>query len=117
MKLAPVHLEYWHARNAPTWAAQCHKQDKHTRARLAMLRARLVHRCVNAHAGEDREAFPDAANLLGIVGMWRRAGDDILRNLDRIAISPGTVVNPKRRAGYARKWAMKIRKTTQNSQA
>jgi len=71
--------------------------------------------CVNAHAGTRLSAGECAAhNLLAIVrsrieirSMQRRKLD-LVAELNKIAAAPGCMIDPAKRAAFARKWADRL---------
>ena len=102
MRLTDTHVQFWLRHRAPIWAP--------TKAKSHHVgNSRLIDACVNAHAEPRRRSDGEAAagNLLAILRVIRRR-EELLPHLQRIAIQPGTVVSPGRRAGYARKWAKRI---------
>jgi hypothetical protein len=104
MNLTRAHAEYWRQRKtpAPQWAA---KLDPVHRVTIDGL--------VNAHAGiKDQDYHLAAGNLMVILRSARKRGrDELITSLTRMSSSPGTIMNPKRRAGYCRKWLRRIQRS------
>lgn len=65
---------------------------------------------VNAHGGIRffTNGETAALNLLSIVQSYRRRQKDLARELNRIAEEPGCLIDPKKRAAFARKWAARL---------
>lgn len=107
MKLTMTHVRFWRAhRPEPKWFGQ-------VKASLVADRP-TIDECINAHFYIYREqADPNnsAHNLLNLLRSRRSRGLDLLEYLDQLAVHPGTACYPKRRSGYARKWAKAIRKS------
>ena len=100
MKLTKTHLEYWAKRKAPKWARQIGAKSPHP----------TIDAIVNANAGFTwKDGDAQAHNTLSILHGARKRGV-LLETLERMSVSAGTVVNPKRRIGFCRKWLMRILK-------
>jgi hypothetical protein len=98
MKLTQTHVNFWHAHlQQPRWIA------------IMQDRSPAIDACVNAHAGV-RERDSTAYNLLALCEGQKRRGDLLLPFLLQVAANPGTLINPARRAAFARKWAARIKR-------
>lgn len=62
--------------------------------------------CINDHAGIKFE-HSDASNLMYLLRLMRKRGE-MVDGLRRMAVTPGTVINPKRRAAFCKKWLARI---------
>lgn len=110
-------LAYYNAKTEPLWAINL----RETRAaRGSSWRkpnaAELLDHAINAHTGKRITNGELAAhNLLAIISPWiKRRKDpriktDLAARLEEIAAYPGCVTSPQRRAGFARKWAARLR--------
>ena len=89
----------------PAWAVAL-------RERQASLSAQsLIDECVNAHAGARATNGEMAAwNLLSILQSMRQRGRDLSVELGRIAETPGCLIDPSKRAAFARKWQRRMEK-------
>lgn len=64
---------------------------------------------VNAHAGvRGSDGERAAHNLLAIVRGYRRRKVDLGAELCQLSTNPGCVINPEKRAAFARKWARRL---------
>jgi hypothetical protein len=100
-------LRFYEAKHVPRWAAPLIK----ARAKRpgAELLPALIDDVVNAHAGERLTSGECAVhNLLTIVRSWRRRGEDIRISLLEVSQAPGCLINPEKRAAFARKWARRM---------
>lgn len=100
MKFTKTHLDYWAKRKAPKWAHEIGAKSPHP----------TINAIVNANAGftwKDGEA--QAHNTLVILRGARKRGV-LLETLEGMSVSAGTVINPKRRLGFCRKWLARILK-------
>lgn len=105
MKLTEAHIRFWRAKKAPTPA-----WFKGVKA-FERIAAPSIDGLVNAHAGirlKDNELA--AHNALAILrSMRKHAGNQGVRDwLFSMSVNPGTIIDPKRRAGYCRKWLKRI---------
>lgn len=100
MKLAQVHVEFWRQRTTriPKWMADVQPRRPVT-----------IDEVVNAHAG-IRVERNDAGSLLMILRLKGKRGgrEELISGLVQMSVSPETVINPKRRSGYCRKWLARI---------
>lgn len=95
----------------PVWAqkVQAAQDAKVKRAPWNADAASTIDIIVNAHAGVRSSKGEMAAhNLLAIVRGYRRRGGDLEGKLRFLAAHPECLVDPKRRAGFARKWAARL---------
>lgn len=102
MNLNRDHMLYWRARKspAPQWFGQIAGHDDNTVPKIDAL--------INGHAGiRETDGRRQAVNTLMILRSARKRGA-LMELLERMASNPHTVVNPKRRAGYCRKWLKRI---------
>jgi hypothetical protein len=100
-------LRFYEAKHVPRWAAPLIK----ARAKRpgAELLPALIDDVVNAHGGERMTSGECAVhNLLGIVRSYRRRGLDLEQRLSELAREPGCLINPEKRASFARKWARRM---------
>jgi len=101
MILTTSHLHYFQSRRPlPAWA-------KPLTQRLQP--AVSIHECVNKHAGQGRPTSADMAksNTNNLIRSYMKRGE-LLPNLKRIAIHPGTVIDPELRAAYATRLLRKL---------
>lgn len=70
----------------------------------------LVNACVNANAGVRLTSGELAAhNLMALVRRVRGEGrETLMQRLLDLAHCPGTVISPKRRAGFALRWYRRL---------
>lgn len=105
MNLKKCHIDYYRARKVPhaAWfgAVKGYAPDNMP----------SIDQLINAHAElKPNDADMVAQNTLMILRSARkRAGQhEMVRWMESMYIHPGTVVNPKRRAAYCRKWLHKM---------
>jgi hypothetical protein len=69
---------------------------------------------VEAHAGATRHTPGEVAayNLLSILRSYRRRKLDLASELNKLAANPECVINPEKRAAFARKWARRLVEVT-----
>jgi len=107
MRLTKAHLEFWRERKeTPSWASQI--QTVAFRPRQV-----TVDQVINAHAGiKTTDAENSTASLISILRRvrLREGSEGTLRWLEDIAVNPGTVIHPEKRAAFASKWAKRIRR-------
>lgn len=107
MRISEAHIAFWRAKKSP--APKWFRQAKGYVAELSVV---AIDRLVNAHAGiRLTEGEMQAHTTLVILRSARKRGN-LQQLLARMAQTPQTVVNPKRRAGYCRKWLARIEKGT-----
>jgi hypothetical protein len=95
------------SKRVPQWAAPLIKA-RAKRPGAETLPA-LIDAVVNAHAGERMTSGECAVhNLLAIVRSCRRRGLNLEQRLSELAREPGCLINPEKRASFARKWARRM---------
>lgn len=107
-------LDFYEALHEPAWVVKMRAADKNRRPRLQSDRARkdlLIDRVINSHGGRRVTSGECAsANLMVLAASCiRRTPEALADYLESIAQNPQCVISPKRRAGFARKWARKLR--------
>ena len=107
-----IDLEFHLSKQAlPVWAqkVQAAQDAKAKRAPWSADCASTIDIIVNAHAGVRHSSGEMAAhNLLAIVRGYRRRGIDLENKLRFLAGHPECLIDPKKRAAFARKWATRI---------
>lgn len=100
MQITQAHLTYWQAKKtgSPKWANSLKKPDNMP----------SIHALINSQTKETRDRDYVAHNTLTILVSSRKRGV-MLEKLEGMAKNPGTLINPKRRAAYCRKWLKKIK--------
>jgi hypothetical protein len=102
LKVSQIHLDFWESKQSkPAWAPAVKRATSST--------VSLVDSCINAQANvsatESERAISNLAALCrGHIG---RRGS-LLNFLRRVAVEPGCVINPKKRAATAKRWAAKL---------
>lgn len=100
MKITSLHLAYWAWHKAPSWAQGISPKRNHP----------SVDQIVNANAAiRLTDGEMQANNTLVLLRSARRRGE-LADTLYRLANTPSTLISPKRRMGYARKWLCKLNK-------
>lgn len=96
MHLTPIHLHYWEQRKAPSpsWARHLKRNPRVTIDEIINLNARV------------RFDY-SSSNTLHLL---KRATthDELCTRLRELALEPGTVIRPERRAGYCAKWLHRL---------
>lgn len=102
MNITRVHLEFYRSRKPlPKWAQKFNSYNLVT-----------VDHVINANAGVkfftdgERSAYNLFLSIL--IKSYRRREPTLVRILNDISISPGTVIHPEKRAAYALKWLKRI---------
>lgn len=110
MILRKIHVEYWQAKKAmPRFAKRLY--TSFLKRPTVADPMKLIHGCINAHAEEsDSLRRMDANNLMSLCRSVIQRKEDLVELLRRLSVDPGTVINPRRRAAYARKWGERILK-------
>ena len=99
MRITQTHLTFFVRRKHPTLAAMIRK---------TLQPSVTIHECINAHANLRAE-YLSASNLVNLVLMARKRGESDLANyLHQLSRNPGTIINPQRRAAFAKKWSARI---------
>lgn len=110
MRLTNEHLRFWQARKAtPKWAVEHGVVgEPPLGATRVPERPPSVHALIAGHAG-DRSIYGwvPASNTLGVLKMARRRGELVVR-LKAMALNPGKLVGPQRRAAFCRRWYERI---------
>lgn len=98
-------LKLYTAKRLPQWAKDMRAAEQKARASTP-----LIDVVVNAHAWIRVTSGECAAhNLMMLVSSCqRRTPDALTEYLESIARNPQCAISPKRRAGFARKWARKL---------
>lgn len=113
MTLNQVHVDFWTAHQPqPKWISQLKQQQAARDSRHDIRAFGMIDSCVNAHAGNPERKIDKhftSHNLLAILQM-RRKRSPILPLLLEIAHTPGTSIQPGKRAAFARKWAARIKR-------
>lgn len=117
MRLTDAHVQFWLQHRGPTWMNAVPKP----KSRVADLSAQqLIHRCVNAHAGQiPTRSETYASQLCSWAKSWQqRIGKypawsslsvlDLASEFQLLAESPYAHQAP-RRSAYARKWYYRLR--------
>ena len=100
MRISKIHVDFWTRRKSPEWVLSFLKEKKINRP--------TIDDVVNAHEGRKlSNGVIQAHNTLGILRSARNRGA-LLETLEEMSAHPGTVINPKRRAGFCRKWLARI---------
>lgn len=104
-------LRFYESKRVPQWAAPL------VRARAKRYGAEelpaLIDDVVNAHGGERMTSGQCAVHdLLTIVRSYRRRGLGLEQRLGQLAQEPGCLINPEKRAAFARKWARRMQRRT-----
>lgn len=102
-------LRFFESKRVPRWAAPLIK----ARAKRpgAEYRHALIDDVVNAHGGVRTTSGECAVhNLLFIVRSWQRRGIDLERALVGVIAEPGCLINPEKRAAFARKWVRRMQR-------
>lgn len=108
LRLTSSHVSLWTACNAPSWVKDA------VGASWRLTRGELVEACVCANA-EVRVTRGELAahNLMSLLRRARLEGPSALSaRLLELAHHPGTVVDPKRRSGFALKWYKRLSSNT-----
>jgi hypothetical protein len=101
-------LRFYESKRVPQWAAPLIKA-RGKRLPGAETPLALIDDVVNAHAGERITSGECAAhNLLSLARSYRRRGLDLEQRLSELAREPGCLINPEKRASFARKWARRM---------
>lgn len=97
-------LEFYQAKREPAWARNIRNAPKPS-----------IDAVVNAHGGIRLLSGECAAlNLMALTNPFWKAkapASALAAHLEQIALHPQCAISPKRRAGFARKWAAKLRRT------
>jgi len=102
MNVTKTTLDWYRQKVEPRWAKRV----------LAKDRKISIHEVINSQSKADNAKRLSLAsdNLLNICRLYRKRGE-ILSHLWDIAYTPGTIIDPERRAAFARKWARRIEKS------
>ena len=100
-------LKFYESKRVPQWAAPL-VAARAKRFGADTLPA-VIDDVVNAHAGLRMTSGECAVhNLLSIVRGDRRRGRSLEQRLAQLATEPGCLINPEKRAAFARKWARRM---------
>lgn len=94
MELTSDHYRFWNQKKMPALA-------KAVNPRIPEV---SVHRLIPGNIDQGR----DASNLLSILKLTHKRGELLATTLIRLSIEPGTVINPRKRAAYCRRWLKRI---------
>lgn len=96
-------LEFYKAtRPFPAWVATV---ERHHPPNLG----EAIEHCVNSHGGlESTDGELAAMNLIEILRSMRKRGKVLDVELGRIALAPGCLIGPEKRAAFAKKWCAKM---------
>ncbi len=102
MRITSTHVAFWCQRSGlPRWATTITAKTD-PRVTVDML--------INSQVDRANDSTKiHASNLLGLLRSMRKRGE-MIEGLKRMAQDPGTVINPKRRAAYCKKWLRRIEK-------
>jgi hypothetical protein len=95
LKITKAHLDYWRQRQCPVpgWAAAVAEKERPV----------SLDSLINGRQTK-KEMRLDAHNMCVHLCLMRKRGANLREELARMAAAPGTIIRPRRRAGYARKW-------------
>lgn len=98
MKPSQVHLDFWNTRKVPV--------PRFASGWKTVRNRPTIDQVINANAGQRTDCFA-ACNLVELLKLMRRnhPRTSLWYQCERLAHIPGTVIDPKRRASYARLWA------------
>ncbi len=96
-------LDFYQSKRTPRWSARIRRHP------YSESRTSWVDRLVEAHAKvRPTSGELTAHNLLSILRSQRRRGEDLEASLRTIAEHPECMIDPKKRAAFARKWAERM---------
>jgi hypothetical protein len=94
-------LAFYQSKRLPVWAQNLERRELTAPA--------LIDCVVNSHADVRVTAGElVACNLLSIVRSYRRRRLNLAHELRKIAANPGCVINPEKRAAFARRWLRRL---------
>lgn len=100
MKITQAHLHFWERKKGvavPKWATGLESAPEIS-----------IHTLINAQV-PSKKLSNALNNTLVLLHFARKRGSDSLKQtLYRMATDPQTTIDPKRRAGYCRKWLEKM---------
>lgn len=110
---AQADVDFYRAmQKVPGWILTLTAEREKKQNVLGWERHALIDIVVNAHSGQRPTSGECAAhNLLAIVRSWRRRGEDIRVSLLEVSQAPGCMINPEKRAAFARKWARRMQRS------
>jgi len=102
MLITKVTLDWYRQRTCPQWA----------KGVIAKEHRISIDAVINSQAGNpdrQRDYNFSAHNLMGLCKAYIRRGE-LIEQLRIISLEPGTVIQPQRRAAFAKKWLNRILK-------
>jgi len=109
VKITQSHVDFWARKKGPKFLQEYYreKDDKRNKSYLRAWVGPLfdINDLIPSEKMTDGEGA--ASNLLNLCRSYRKRGE-LREKLRRLAVNPGTVIQPQKRAAYAKKWLKRI---------